>query len=203
MTIEFHCDECNTLLRTSDDKAGRRARCPNCGATIVTPSPDADDEFDDDAEWEPEDEDEEDDFDRYFGGRPPTTYSKPPPSRGRKKSCPMCGEEISAAARQCPFCGERVGGPPRSGYARSIPKPTSAMAITSFIMGLFGLLGCCIWFLSLPLSLMGIIFGILGIQNTKTGEYQGGGLAIAGLVLGILGTLFSGFFLVAFLGNMN
>jgi len=36
--IEFRCQECNKLLRVSDESAGKQARCPSCGAIGQIPS---------------------------------------------------------------------------------------------------------------------------------------------------------------------
>lgn len=41
MPIEFRCSDCNKLLRTGDDTAGRQAKCPECGAIMEIPSPGA------------------------------------------------------------------------------------------------------------------------------------------------------------------
>ena len=38
MPIEFRCSECNKLLRTGDDTAGRQAKCPECGVIMDIPS---------------------------------------------------------------------------------------------------------------------------------------------------------------------
>jgi len=43
MTIEFRCPHCDKNLRTSDDKAGRLVKCPQCGNTTTVPQ--AFDEF--------------------------------------------------------------------------------------------------------------------------------------------------------------
>ena len=40
MPIEFRCSECNKLLQTSDGTAGQQAKCPECGAILMIPSPD-------------------------------------------------------------------------------------------------------------------------------------------------------------------
>jgi DNA-directed RNA polymerase subunit RPC12/RpoP len=37
LTIEFNCPQCAKALRTSDDKAGRRVKCPECGSTLTVP----------------------------------------------------------------------------------------------------------------------------------------------------------------------
>ena len=44
MPIEFRCTDCNKLLRTKDESAGKQAKCPECGkrltVPIATPAPD-------------------------------------------------------------------------------------------------------------------------------------------------------------------
>jgi hypothetical protein len=38
MTIEFRCTQCQRLLRTGDETAGRQAQCPECGTISPVPS---------------------------------------------------------------------------------------------------------------------------------------------------------------------
>jgi hypothetical protein len=38
MAIEFRCTQCNNLLRTEDDTAGKQAQCPRCGAISTVPA---------------------------------------------------------------------------------------------------------------------------------------------------------------------
>ncbi len=40
MAIEFRCTQCEKLLRTGDDTAGKQAKCPECGAVMSVPMPD-------------------------------------------------------------------------------------------------------------------------------------------------------------------
>jgi phage FluMu protein Com len=37
MPIEFRCSQCNKLLRTADDTAGKKAKCPECGTVMTIP----------------------------------------------------------------------------------------------------------------------------------------------------------------------
>ncbi len=39
MPIEFRCSQCNRLLRTRDDTAGKQAKCPECGTVLTIPTP--------------------------------------------------------------------------------------------------------------------------------------------------------------------
>jgi DNA-directed RNA polymerase subunit RPC12/RpoP len=53
MPIEFHCAGCQKQLRVQDDAAGKRARCPQCGAIVEVPSAKSADLFDFSAEPSP------------------------------------------------------------------------------------------------------------------------------------------------------
>jgi hypothetical protein len=62
--------------------------------------------------------------------------------------------------------------------------PTSGVATTSMILGIIGIVtGCCSFGL---LSLAAIICGHVAMSQTKTGQFGGRGMAVAGLVLGYI-----------------
>lgn len=81
------------------------------------------------------------------------------------------------------------------------PQPrTSGMAIASLVLGLVGMVSCC---LVLP-SLLGLVFGCVALSGIRRGEVTGRGLAVAGLVLSTLGLLIGGgFWLFAALSPDN
>lgn len=65
------------------------------------------------------------------------------------------------------------------------PMPTnSGMAIASMVLSLVGVIPC-FWGLQIP-GLLGLIFGFVGLNQTKDGARRGRGMAIAGLVIGII-----------------
>ena len=79
--------------------------------------------------------------------------------------------------------------PPQSpvGYAPPGMYPqqrTSAAAVTSLI---FGILGCLV-----VTGLIAVITGIIGISATKNPAVKGRGMAIAGLILGLVGMVGGG-----------
>ena len=73
------------------------------------------------------------------------------------------------------------------------PKQTNGMAIAALDCGIVGVVGCFLGyfaFVSLALSVVGIVLGVKGMNVAKT-TGAGKGLAIAGLVCGIVGAAFS------------
>lgn len=100
--------------------------------------------------------------------------------------CPACGNSMDTADQFCRVCGREM---PRQGVAvggatqaiATGPQQTSTKAVISLVSGLF------IFFF--PLSIVAIIFGHLSLSEIKksAGKLTGGGMAIAGLVLGYAG----------------
>ena len=57
----------------------------------------------------------------------------------------------------------------------------SGCGIASMVLGIVALcLGCCFWYISLPLAIVGVILGFVGIKR------PGKGMAIAGIVCSII-----------------
>jgi predicted Zn finger-like uncharacterized protein len=78
--------------------------------------------------------------------------------------------------------------PPRSSSGGS---PGDGAAVASFVMGLFALLGCCCWPVAIPLGLAAAVSGGFGLKSRNNK-----GLAVAGLILGILSLFLSGGFII-------
>jgi hypothetical protein len=78
--------------------------------------------------------------------------------------------------------------PPVYGHSQTVivqSAPGNGLGVAGFVTGLLGLLFCWVPFLGVLLALLGVILGGVGIA---TGKKKGAptGLAIAGLVLGII-----------------
>lgn len=95
-----------------------------------------------------------------------------------------------------------AGAPPSFATGPAYPRKSSALAVTSLILGAisvtFGI--CCCY--GLPFNVTGLVFAIVALGQIKTNpeRYEGKGLAIAGLVLCLLSLAFALIiFIVAFM----
>jgi uncharacterized membrane protein YvbJ len=103
--------------------------------------------------------------------------------------CTKCGAQITEGSNFCSKCGAAVDqsaaqSQPSSAQPQPVQTvsvtPTSSFSIVSLVTGILGL------FIN-PLSILAIIFGALGISQTnKNPNLKGHGMAVAGLVLGIV-----------------
>jgi uncharacterized membrane protein YvbJ len=114
--------------------------------------------------------------------------------------CSNCGNPNVEGDVFCRNCGKPLN--PATAYSAGAPQTivlqepaphTSGLSIAALVLGLLG-----IW----PLA---IIFGGIGISHTKPGRnVSGRGMAIAGLVLGIVvGLLYIGLFTWAFIAGFT
>ena len=63
---------------------------------------------------------------------------------------------------------------------KEVKKKSKGFSIASMVLGIISLVLLCIWYISLPCSILAIIFSIVGMKK------GGKGMAIAGLVTGIV-----------------
>lgn len=86
--------------------------------------------------------------------------------------------------------------PPMPAPLPSVPyaayRPTNGMAVLSLIMGILAVMvcGCCH---GLPFSVLGVVFGLIALsQINRNPQLEGGrGMAIAGLALSILASIWA------------
>lgn len=74
------------------------------------------------------------------------------------------------------------------------PTESKALAIASMVLGIIGLVLFCVPVVNLILGLLGVILGGVVLFKKSAGK----GMAIAGLVCGILATLWGIYYLVVY-----
>jgi len=165
MPIEFRCTQCNRLLRTPDDAAGRNATCPQCGATLTIPTPG------EGAATPPAEP----------GPGPPASSGEPSPF-GSSVPPPGAGETPGPQPSPSPFSSPTQ--PSEYEYQQApAAGGTDGKAIASLVLGIASLIMWCCPFVGLPIAGTGLILGIVAMKGPNRG------MAIAGVVLSVVGLL--------------
>lgn len=75
-----------------------------------------------------------------------------------------------------------------------IEKRVNGLNIAALVLGIVALVLWCVWFISIPCSILSLIFGIIGIKKV------GKGLALTGIITGAIAlVLWVGIFALAFM----
>lgn len=107
-------------------------------------------------------------------GAPPPAYGAPPPAYG------------------APAYGAPVGGPPRNGRG-----------VAALVLGILALLTSITVVGGILFGVLALVFGVLGRGRARRQEATNGGMATAGIVLGLLGLLLSAALIVAGVSVLN
>ena len=106
------------------------------------------------------------------------------------KFCPKCGTENTTNSKFCPNCGESMGEvTTNNAVVVNAGEKTSGLAVAGFVTGLSSLL----------INIMGLvglvdtILSAVGLTKTGPGKDKGRGMAVAGLILGILSVIYGVF----------
>lgn len=99
--------------------------------------------------------------------------------------CTNCGKKLKDNQEFCTSCGKSIKSND-SNKQNSDIKEYNSFALTGFFLGLLSMF--CINAYGV-VGLLALIFSILGLINIKKDHTLGKGLAITGIVLGLLGIL--------------
>ena len=67
-----------------------------------------------------------------------------------------------------------------------VPAKTQGFSVTALVTGIVGLVFCWVPGLNLTLGVVATVFGTLAVRNERRGRTGGKGMAVAGLVTGII-----------------
>jgi hypothetical protein len=87
--------------------------------------------------------------------------------------------------------------PPQGYAAPHQGQLKNGMGTAALVLGILGIVLFFFPYISVILALLGVIFGGIGIQRANRGEANNKGMAIAGLVCGIVGLVISIILLIA------
>lgn len=123
------------------------------------------------------------------------------PLRVSNTVCPNCGYNLTGATigMGCPECGMIVG----VGLLGAHSLPTSGKAVAAMVLGILSILGCMSYGLfSIVCGPLAILFALQAKGQSRRGEVSPSseGMATAGLVCGIIGTVIGGVALLVFGG---
>ena len=115
-------------------------------------------------------------------------------------SSPFPGQEQQYGAQPgTPPAGTQPYGTPPAGPRRN------GLGTAALVLGVLAVLSCWTVIFGLLLGLAAIVLGIIGRKRAKRGEADNGGVATAGLVLGVIGMVLSvviGVALGSVIGNL-
>lgn len=102
------------------------------------------------------------------------------------KFCKNCGKEINMETGYCSNCGTRIDNEPTvTNIETNNVNNKKDNTVIAFVLSLLGFL-CCTY-----LAIPGLIMSIMSLQNMNNGNLstKNKGLAIAGIILGVLGII--------------
>ncbi|HEX8522174.1 MAG TPA: DUF4190 domain-containing protein [Tepidisphaeraceae bacterium] len=179
----FNCPYCSSRLEATEAQSAQEGQCPTCGNAITIPI-----------------------YDRYgrlidpksgqiikpdphpvhayaaAGERAPTIVRTSDDKQAIQ--CPRCRAVSPITANNCKSCGMPFT---MEGTTLEASGTSNGFCVASLVLGIIGLPASCIF---IP-PLLAIIFGVIGIAQVNRSGVEGGGkgMAIAGIVCGIAGTI--------------
>lgn len=120
---------------------------------------------------------------------PPPAGSRPEPQYGQYAG----GDPYPEGGQQgyAPYQGQYQGGygQPYGAPPQYQQRPGSGLAIASLILGILSVIGFCIPVLAPLLGLIAVVLGFVALSRIRAGRAAGRGMAIGGLVTGVLGLI--------------
>lgn len=120
-----------------------------------------------------------------YGGPPPGGYGGPPPGGFGGYGAPPPPGGFG------PPPPGGFGGPPLG--PMGMQPPSSSLAIAALVCGILAIPGACCCYSGVPLGIAAAVMGGMAMQKAKANPqaYGGHGMALGGLICGILAVLFT------------
>jgi uncharacterized paraquat-inducible protein A len=181
------CPHCNMDIEVGVGNRGKVLECGWCGGTFLVREKSkrgSSTEQEKPTEATHPKERESENADEY----PPSLENG---TNRKKRYCNSCGIAIYNEALRCKRCAEESI--TRNRVNEASPTLGPGFGIASMVLGIVSLvLSCLVGCLAVPLPILAIVFGVLGLNR------QGRGMAISGLVMGLASILISVVFLALY-----
>src|SRR5665213_974072 len=179
----FNCGYCSSRLEATESMAAQDGQCPTCGNNITIPILDRYGRLIDPKTRQIIKQDPHP-VHAYAaaGERAPGILRLPDGKHAIK--CPRCGAMSAMSANNCKACGMPFT---MEGTTLEAAGTSNGFCVAALVLGIIGLPAGC----ALVPPVLAIVFGIIGYnQVSKSGVESGGkGMAIAGIVCGVIGTI--------------
>ena len=181
----FNCGFCSSRLEATESMAAQDGQCPTCGNNITIPILDRYGRLIDPKTREIIKQDPHP-VHAYAaaGDRAPAILHSPDGKHIIK--CPRCGSASPITANNCKSCGMPFT---MEGTTLEAAGASNGFCVASLVLGIIGIPAACAF---LP-PILAIIFGAIGYNQVTKAGVEGGGktMAIAGMILGVLGCMAS------------
>jgi amino acid transporter len=86
------------------------------------------------------------------------------------------------------------------GYQPPPAGPKNGLGIAALVVAIFALLSCWTVMGGIVLGIVAVVLGIVGRSRAKSGQADNGGIAMAGILLGVLGIIVALVFIPIWMG---
>ena len=181
----FNCGYCSSRLEATESMAATEGQCPTCGSNIVIPILDRYGRLIDPMTGKIIKQDPHP-VHAYAaaGDRAPAIFRRDDGAQAIR--CPRCASVSPITSNNCKSCGMPFT---MEGTTLEAGGSSNGYSVASLVLGLIGIPAAC----TLIVPALAILFGILGLNaSARAGAEAGGrGMAIAGIVCGLVGALFA------------
>lgn len=190
----FLCQYCSSRLEATESMAAQAGTCPTCGNTIIIPILDHRGRLIDPTTNQIIRQDPHP-VHAYAaaGHRAPQIIEDASVPEGRVILCPRCNKTNPISANNCASCGLPFT---MEGTVGDAVSGTNTWAVASMVLGIVSMAGGCL-LVGVP-PILAVIFGIISLRSMgqSGGTQAGHGLALAGIMMGVIGLILFGLIVV-------
>jgi DNA-directed RNA polymerase subunit RPC12/RpoP len=183
----FNCPYCSSRLEATESMAAQEGQCPTCGNNIVIPILDRYGRLIDPITRQIIKQDPHP-VHAYAaaGDRAPKIIRQP--NGAQHIQCPRCGSLSSITSNNCKSCGMPFT---MEGTTLEAAGASNGFCVASLVLGIIGIPAGCTGIA----PLLAIVFGAIGYNQVNKSGVEGGGkgMAIAGIICGVIGLMEFGY----------